>query len=541
MAEGNTPTGTSEKREHQSLFLITLAIFLISLVLNHTLYKIFIVDIDETHMIKRAVAIFCGELPWVDFKLFTYSPGNYYLLAFVLWLFSPSLIVLRHLWVLLRSLANALAFLASKRLMPLPYAFIPVFLLMLLPFLYYKSLYVLFLLLNLLCLYKFVSEFATKWLLLSGLMAGITLGFRENLAAFAIFTCGICLCLKYTSLLKNSSSPLHLRIKSFLLKLAKKAGIYSSMVVLGISPLFIYYALRKSVTDLGYQLVFGHAARWMGQHVGKSVAFPKLNQLFPVPESWDVLFFWTPPLIFIIIAVLLTVRFIKNKFLPRTEWYLFVTLLMSMLTFIQIIITPVFARLLEVGITIYILGAYLIYLAFQSGAQKLDQTIKYNSVIKVLKVSFLSLLLAFPAWFTVYGLMQKYVNDRIVAAKRPHLLIQSDSDIWLSKKRTERRIKSLYRYTKKNRMRNASLIVLENALYYFHAEIDALPEMELSIKHLRESNLFSDLDDLQPQYFVIEKWAYCSFRMLSKSFQNRFHAEYRLVSKRGHFDIYIRK
>ena len=47
------------------------------------------------------------------------------------------------------------------------------------------------------------------------------------------------------------------------------------------------------------------------------------------------------------------------------------TLLMSMLAFVQIIITPVFARLLEVGITIYILGAYLILLAFKSGAEKL--------------------------------------------------------------------------------------------------------------------------------------------------------------------------
>ena len=125
MIEESKHTDESVKANRHSTLLIMLAIFLISLALNHTLYRIFIVDIDETHMIKRAIAIFCGEMPWVDFKLFTYSPGNYYFLAFFLWLFSPSLIVMRHLWVVLRSISNVLAFLVSKRLMPIPFSFIP--------------------------------------------------------------------------------------------------------------------------------------------------------------------------------------------------------------------------------------------------------------------------------------------------------------------------------------------------------------------------------------------------------------------------------
>jgi len=531
----------SQKKKRHSEFLISLTIFLISLVLNYTLYKIFIVDIDETHMIKRAIAIFCGDMPWVDFKSFTYSPGNYYFLAFILWLFSPSLTVLRHLWIFLRSASNVLAFIASKRLLPLPFSFIPVFLLMLLPFLYFKSLYVLFLLLNLLFLYKFVSDFSTKWLLLCGLMAGITLGFRENLAAFVIFTCGVCICLKHASLLKKSNTPFFQKIKSFLLEVIKRVGLYTSAMVLAISPLFIYYALRKSVTDLVYQLFFGHAARWMGQHVGKSAEFPKLNQLLPVPESWDAVFFWTPLLIFLVVSVLLITRFLKNKFWAQTDWYLFVTLMMSMLTFIQVVITPVFARLLEVGVTVYILGAYLIYVAFKGGAQKLDQAVKHKPIALTLKLSLISILLTFPAWFTTYGLTQKYVNDRIIALKHPNLLIQSDSDIWLSRKRMKRRVKELIRYTNKNNMANANILVLENALYYFHAKVDALSEMKLSIRHLRENNLVSDLDKLQPEYIAIEKWAHCSFRMLSKSFQDWFQDKYRLAEKKAHFDIYIQK
>jgi hypothetical protein len=205
------------------------------------------------------------------------------------------------------------------------------------------------------------------------------------------------------------------------------------------------------------------------------------------------------------------------------------------------VITPVFARLLEVGITVYILGSYLLYAAIKSGARKLDRAIKNKSICLALKLSLLSILLTFPAWFATYGLTQKYVNDRIVALKHPNMLIQSDSDIWLSRKRMQRRIKELLQYMKKSSKSNANILVLENALYYFHADIDALSKMKLSTKHLRENNLVSDLDKLQPEYFAIEKWAYCSFRMLSESFQDWFHDRYRIAVKRTHFDIYIRK
>lgn len=541
MIAESKPTGNSQKKKLHSEFLISLTIFFISLVLNYTLYKIFIVDIDETHMIKRAIAIFCGDMPWVDFKVFTYSPGNYYFLAFVLWLFTPSLTALRHLWVFLRSISNVLAFLSSKQLLPLPFSFIPVFLLMSLPFLYFKSLYVLFLLFNLLFLYKFVSDFSKKWLILCGLTAGITLGFRENLAAFAMLTCGICICLNYASLLKKSRIPLYLRIKDFLLTVIKKMGLYAAMMALAISPLFIYYALRKSASHLVNQLFFGHAARWMGQHVGKSVAFPKLNQLLPVPKTWDAVFFWMPLLIFLLVSVLLITRFLKNKFMARTDWYLFVTLMMSALTYIQVVINPVFARLLEVGAPVYILGSYLIYAAIKGGTQKLDRALKNKNIAQALKVSLIAILLTFPAWFITYGLTQKYVNDRIIALKHPNLLIRSDSDIWLSQKRMHRRVKELLRYMKSKNSSNSHILVLENALFYFHTDLEGLSKMRLATRHLKEKKLVSDLDSLKPEYFAIEKWAYCSFHMLSGSFQDWFRDRYELAVKKDHFDIYVRK
>lgn len=270
------------------------------------------------------------------------------------------------------------------------------------------------------------------------------------------------------------------------------------------------------------------------------LGFPKLSQLFPIPENWDVVFAWMPILLFLSVAVLLIRRFIKNKIFAQTDWYLFVTLLMSMLTYIQVVINPVFARLLEVGITIYILGAYIIAMAFKSVAQYLDRAITHKSIRMTLKLGVLTLLLSFPAWFATYGLTQKFVSDRIVAMKHPHLVIQSDSDIWLSRKRTERRIKSLLRCTDKKSIKNANFLVLENALYYFYSDLDGLSKLKLTIKHLKEKKLVSDLENLQPEFVAIESWAYCSLRLLSKSFQDWFQDRYRLTLNEGHFDIYVR-
>jgi len=82
---------------------------------------------------------------------------------------------------------------------------------------------------------------------------------------------------------------------------------------------------------------------------------------------------------------------------------------------------------------------------------------------------------------------------------------------------------------------------VENALYYFHADLDSLSDLKLTIRHMKEKNLVSDLDSLKPEYFAIEKWAYCSFRMLSESFLNWLWDRYSLATKKSHFDIYKRK
>jgi len=58
---------------------------------------------------------------------------------------------------------------------------------------------------------------------------------------------------------------------------------------------------------------------------------------------------------------------------------------------------------------------------------------------------------------------------------------------------------------------------------------------------MMEKNLAPDLDSLKPEYFAIDQWAHCSFRMLSESFQEWFRDRVSLATKKSHFDIYTRK
>jgi len=521
--------------------LISLLILVLSFIVNLTVNKLFLLDIDETHMVKRAVAITCGELPWVDFKAFTYAPGIYLLLAALFWVFSSSLSVIRYLWVVFRSISCLLAYRAARRLVPPAYGLLPTILLLLVPCVPYKSFYVLFLLANLLALYQLVKEFSKKGLLLCGLIAGFTLCFREDIAGFSAFTCGICLCLHHASLLHAGNSPLTRRIRSFFFTVTQKAALYTSMVLLAFSPLFIFYAVRKNAHNLIHQLVYGHAARWLDQRARDPIHFPGLKRLFPVPDNWDVVFLWAPVFLFLLSAVILAVRFLKNKSFTRQDRYYGVTLLMSILTFNQTYNFATYERLLENGVMIYILGTSLLYSGFSEGWKYLDQRIQRKHVRPILKAGLLMLLLAFPAWFSVYGLTQKTVNERILSLRESESLVKSSPDIWLAKMWLERRTKELRKFVRTKKNPNAVIMVLENALFTYKTTAAEFPRLILNSKHFTEEGLVLDLKHTKPDYFAIERWAFCTFNKLPKPFLEWFKKKYSLSARICYFDVYSRE
>jgi hypothetical protein len=536
----NTPNNTQLKKNRSSLY-ISLAIILISLILNLTLYKTFILDADERHMVRRATAILCGDLPWVDFTPFTYAPGIYLLLAFVFWIFSPSLIVERFLWVIFRCLIALFTYRAAQWLMPRSFALFPTIMVMLLPAVFYKSFYSMFILINLLLLLSYVSGFQKKWLILSGLGVGFTMWFREDIAGCAAITCGLCILLNNLPILKSKGLSALRRTRLFFKNSFKTAGLYALLVIGAFSPIVIYYAVRGHAYKLLYQLSIGHAKRYLGQRARDSLSFPSFKEIFIPHINWDAVFVWFPLLLFVSLFIVLAYRFSKNRAFSKHDWLLFATLMFSSLVYYHTFLFPTYERLLENGAQIFTLWGYVIYLIFSAATKALRSHHKKSVLNPLMKGIIVVGLLIYPGWFAYYGLSKKAVSDRLTYARHKDEFIQSDTDIWLREKQTRKRINEVIGKIKESTKKTDTFLIIDSGLIYFYGERRKMAVQKVIPKHLREKDLVNVLKTVNPKFVAIDHWASCSLVRLSKPFQVWFSRQYKIETSTGRFTIYMQK
>ncbi len=533
-------SATKTKQKKRSALLISLTIFAVSLALNLSFTKIFILDADEAHMVRRTMAVMCGKLPLADFTSFTYQPGIYFLLAFLFCLFSPSLIVERFFWVGFRCFINVLTYLVAKRIMPTQFALIPVAIVALIPCIPYKSFYALFVLINLYMLFLFIEKFETKWLLVSGLVTGLTFCFRQDVGVFSALIFGICIFLNNVSHLGSHNIPVFSRFKKFCGAFGKSIGMYASMVILGFSPLLIYYSLHSKALDLLYHTAVGRPAEELEMRASDSYFFPNVSEIFHIPIQWDVVFLWFPIFLFISVLFLLIFRQIKRKSNSRENLCVFFTLLMAFFTFYQTYNYPKYERILENGVTIYILTGYIIHLMFSSGTKRLEAKFKRRSLEFTFKTLLIATLLLFPVWFTYYGLTQRSVNDRLMA-QRDNDVIKSSIGVWLPKKHMKRRIRKIVKFTRERAKEGEQILICQSSLLYFYADQKNLERMKISIKHFSEKNFIEDMRKLNPKFVAAENWASYSLDRLPEPFHEWFAHKYKRIQHRGGYYLYIRK
>jgi hypothetical protein len=534
------PNKTRQNKNRSSLY-ISLGIILVSLILNLTLYKTFILDADERHLVRRGAAILCGDLPWVDFTPFTYAPGIYLLLAFLFWIFSPTLIVERFLWILFRALIALFTFRVAQWLMPRSFALFPTLMVMLLPAVFYKSFYSMFILINLLMLLAYVASFRKKWLILSGLGVGITMWFREDIAGCAAITCGLCILMKNFPILKSKGlSALH-RTRLFLRNSFKSVGLYALLVIGAFSPVLIYYAVRGHPYELLYQLSIGHAKRYLAQRARDTFSFPSFKEIFIPHFNWDAVFVWFPLLLFVSFFIVLTYRFSKNKSFSKHDWLLFATVIFSTLIYYHTFLFPTYERLLENGAQIFILWGYVIYLIFRAATKTLQSPEKRNLFNPLMKSIVLVGLLIYTGWFVYYGLTQKAVNDRLTYARQKNEFIKSDSDIWLREKQTRKRINEVISKVKERTEKKDKFLIIDSGLVYYYGERRKMAVQKAVAKHLREKDLVNDLKTVDPMCVAIDHWASCSLARFSKPFHAWFNRDYKMHTSTSRFTIYLQK
>ncbi len=531
--------GNTLHKKEKNLNVILL-IFVFSIALNLTFNRPFILDADEAHMMRRTMAVMSGELPLVDFTFFTYNPGIYFLLASLFWLFSPSMIVARLLWVVFRCLINILTYMTARRTMPPLFALVPVAIASFVPCAAYKSFYPLSILTNLYMLLRFVAGFEKKWLLLSGLTTGITFWFRQDIGGFSALCFGICIIIHKSSQLRIRFTSVSTQFRTFITETSKSIGAYTSMVILGFSPVFLYYALRSNGYNLIYQMAIGRPAQELVHRARDRYHFPNLIEIFHLPVHWDVVFLWFPLFLFLIILVFLLDRRLKQNFRPHENWYVFVTLLMAFFTFYQTFIYPNYERILENGVLIYVLIGYMIYRIFSGVSKFIESKPRSRSSGFTLKAFSVVALLLIPTWFTYYGLTKKSVNDRLMV-QRDNDVIKSNFGVWLPKQHTRRKIRGVVRFTREKNKRGEPILFIQSYLVYFYAGQKDLKVMNISIKHFSEESLINDIRILNPKFVAIENWANNSLDRLPKTFHMWFGRKYRYIAHRSGYSIYIRK
>ena len=167
--------------------LAILALLLIQLVLTRYWLDL----IDEGYFADLADRIGRGELPYRDFAT-PYTPGIHYLHAWAFALFGRDLVTLRVVLSVAKTALAVLLFLLARRLVPAPFALVPLALLFAvdtLPLMWepHPAWYaLLFATLTVWSITRRLERPADRWLILAGVGTGLACAFKQNIGIFTL-------------------------------------------------------------------------------------------------------------------------------------------------------------------------------------------------------------------------------------------------------------------------------------------------------------------------------------------------------------------
>jgi hypothetical protein len=305
---------------------------------------------DEGAIPDGALRVLQGEVPWKDFQ--GYAPGAYYLHAGAFALFGPHLKVARGLAVLIGALMVTLMVQAGARLMPLPFAVLAGFLLLLAPGVYYGRYLNFFSLLNIV-VFPWAVARGPKGGFLLGMVGGVTTLFREDLGLAVLAVGTVCLILA-TEVRSPASAP---RRAAVALSLASGAALV-------LLPWGIYYWTHSV---LGYIVRF-HVSALLGGYQKMSLPYPRLPALLEEGRWGEAVIFYGPVIVFSVTAVLLLRRYGRGDVAGQTVPLAYIVLVGG-LAFHQALWRTTVENHVKVIGPVILLGCYLL----GRGARALSQ------------------------------------------------------------------------------------------------------------------------------------------------------------------------
>lgn len=145
---------------------------------------------DEGYEIYASYRIFQGQVPYRDFFVF-YTPGAYFIHALMFGLFGPHLLVGRIEMLLIGSTLPIIVYLMARQLLPSRWAFLAGMVAVFWGTSHWPtpmaSWYALFWsVLSIACLAAYLSTGRLVWIMFGGLLAGLSVVFKQNFGALTV-------------------------------------------------------------------------------------------------------------------------------------------------------------------------------------------------------------------------------------------------------------------------------------------------------------------------------------------------------------------
>jgi hypothetical protein len=314
---------------------------------------------DEGVAVYAAMRILDGDVPYKDFWMVGYTPGNFYVLAGLFKLFGPSIIVERVWDVLIRLTIVLVVYLFVRRLAS-PWAALITSVIVAIelipPYFYYGYVAfpaLLFCLVSVLFLSSYFTDRRIHWVVLSGFAVGLALLFRHDFGAYALAAGGL-------GILAFEATSVQPSVRIRITSSAKVLAIWMVPVLVVTTPVAIYFLWTVPFEVLWSELV-----------VNPLHVFTKTRAL-PYPEllpgsihsltSW--MSFYFPLIVYVLaIPIALTQRAID----PQTHigavyrWSLLLVGLLGAFLFLQALSRNDAIHLLPTYVTATILLVVLVY------------------------------------------------------------------------------------------------------------------------------------------------------------------------------------
>ncbi len=209
---------------------------------------------DEGVVVYGAARILNGDVPYRDFWMVGYTPGQFYMLAGLFKVFGASVVVERVWDVLVRFAISLIVYLIARKLsspIASATAWVLVTVALLPPSFYYGYVIfpaLLFSVSSVLLLLKYVSQGGTLRLAGVGVMVGIAALFRYDIGMYSLVADGITLTLV-------TFDGLTLQTRAKVLRIIKTELCFILGIVTVVAPVFLYFVVAVSISTLWSDLI----------------------------------------------------------------------------------------------------------------------------------------------------------------------------------------------------------------------------------------------------------------------------------------------